>query len=1100
MTNLKNKIKRLAKGDFHIQQPEITFPETRIIMRVGEGELYKGSFSLQNQGEGTIRGLVYSSSYRIHCEEQGFDGNPVNIYYTYDGTGLVPGHVEKGTFTIVCNGGEYDIAFTAIIEKPFVMTSHGKVQSLEDFKRLTFKDPDEAEKLFRSRDFYTILKYEDKRIQALYENMRRWELDRGALEEFLVGCKQKEKMFLTLEEDSRAFMEVDEVRKATLVVKKNTWGFLPITVRTEGAFLSVEQSFFTTDEFIGNSYHLEYLLTEQKLHKGSNYGKIILETPYETLECEVIVEKDITREEEQRDDDKEFVSILKRYLVFEEGKLDLHTWTEESLSKIERLREKNTSNEWYLLVHAHICLLGERYEEAKGILESYNYNRFAIGKNVELSSYYLYLTTYLSNDSIGQRKVAEELSKSYMKNPDSWKILCMLINVDSEYKIYSERLRVLEQHFYEEKTNSVWFYLEAFRCFRDNSSSLKKLGQFEISVLHFAVKYKLMTKELALYTANLASQLKFFDLHLFHTLVLSYDLYEETMILNAICTLLVKGNCIDNCYFKWYEKAVESELKIAQLYEYYMASINESSFCKPLPRSVYLYFMHGNNLNDQKRSLLYANLITFEDESSEIYAHYRDEMETFAWSQLEKRHISEELRIIYKRFLEERFLNKERVNALNDICHAYEITTKVPNMKFVLVIAEDGTITQRVPYKDAGTQVMIYAKTDRIVWESMSERHYVDTIPYESRRLFYELRYMDMCRRAFHTMRSNQEDAQAEPLTVEIVKEKGFENYKEEELLGLCSKTIRENNYDNDDFLTYVCFDLFKKGQYDKVILTYLAMYYCGATSDMKKLFREAKEYGVHTHKLGERILTQMLFSEELFLESQIFEEYYSEGAYIGLQQAYLGYMARGYIVENRKISKSVIDIICKEYEKGEDTIDICKIAVLKYYSTRQYDATTRKTLKKFLQELSGKQIYFPFFMAYEKDWLVELQLWDKTLIEYKGQKGSRVMLYYQLQKGNGDAVEYSTEVLSPMYENIYVKKFVLFANEKLKYYFKEIIDGNTYRSEKQICTKDSVEKEFGRYGKLNEILKCEGESREKKMEKYAIEDTIATQIFGQYQ
>ncbi len=37
-------------------------------------------------------------------------------------------------------------------------------------------------------------------------------------------------------------------------------------------------------------------------------------------------------------------------------------------------------------------------------------------------------------------------------------------------------------------------------------------------------------------------------------------------------------------------------------------------------------------------------------------------------------------------------------------------------------------------------------------------------------------------------------------------------------------------------------------------------------------------------------------------------------------------------------------------------------------------------------------------------------------------------MLYYQLQKGgNGDS-DYATELLTPMYENFYVKKFVLFA------------------------------------------------------------------------
>lgn len=1097
---MKNKIKRFAKGDFHIPQPEIIFPETRIIMRVGEGEEYRGSFSLQNEGEGTIRGLVYPSSFRVHCDEQGFDGNPVNIYYTYDGTGLVPGHVEHGKFTIVCNGGEFDIAFTAIIEKPFVMTSYGKVQSLEDFKKLAFRDRAEAEKLFRSRDFYEILKYEDKRIQALYDNMRKWELNQHALEEFLVGCKQKEKIFLTLEEESRAFISLEEARKETFTVKKNTWGYLEMDVRAEGDFLSVEHTRVTTEEFIGNSYRLEYFITTENLHNGSNFGQIVLETPYETLSYEIVVEKNVKRDEEYRAADQEFAGIIKSYLNYEAGKTDINTWAKEALKRIEHLRDIDSKNEVYLLVHAHICLLGRMTEEAKWLLESYNYNRFAIGKDVEMSSYYLYLTTLLSNDSIGQRRVAEELSKSYMKHPESWKILCMLVNVDSEYKIYSERLRALEKQFYEEKSHSIWFYLEAFRCFRDKSSSLKKLGMFEVRVLFFAVKYKMMTKELALYTANLASQLKTFDKHLYDTLVLSYEMYEESMILTAICTLLIKGNRMESTYFKWYEKAVESELKIAQLYEYYMAAADPHYFNKALPRSVYLYFMHGNNLDYHKCAFLYANLITYEDEGSEIYAHYRDEMEAFAWNQLDRRHIDELLRVIYKRFIVERSMNPERVKALYDICHAYEITTKVPNMKFIHVIAEDGSVTQKVPYTDNGTQVFLYAKTDRLVWEGKDGRHYTDSIPYDSKRLFYELRYMDMCRKFINGLKRNKEEEQEQELNLQIVRAQGIENYSEEEMFGLCSKTIRESNYESDDFLTYICFELFKRGQYDKVILTYLANYYCGATSDMKWLWREAREYEVHTHKLAERILTQMLFSEEVFQEAAVFEEYYAEGAYFRLQQAYLAYVSREYVVEERKVGKSIIDIICREYEKGEDTIDICKIAVLKYYAQREYSSQTRKTLKKFLQELCGKQLYFPFFLQYEKDWLIELQLWDKTLIEYKGQKGSRVMLYYQLQKGSMEPADYSTEVLTPMYENLYVKKFVLFANEKLKYYFKETIDGNSYRSSKESCEREAKKGEAGRYGRLNDILlEEEKEKQQKMMRAYAVEDAVAAHMFIQY-
>ena len=54
--------------------------------------------------------------------------------------------------------------------------------------------------------------------------MRKWELDQHALEEFLVGCKQKEKIFLTLEEESRAFISLIEDRKETFTVKKKYLG------------------------------------------------------------------------------------------------------------------------------------------------------------------------------------------------------------------------------------------------------------------------------------------------------------------------------------------------------------------------------------------------------------------------------------------------------------------------------------------------------------------------------------------------------------------------------------------------------------------------------------------------------------------------------------------------------------------------------------------------------------------------------------------------------------------------------------------------------------------------------------------------------------
>ena len=245
---------------------------------------------------------------------------------------------------------------------------------------------------------------------------------------------------------------------------------------------------------------------------------------------------------------------------------------------------------------------------------------------------------------------------------------------------------------------------------------------------------------------------------------------------------------MENCYFKWYEKAVESELKIAQLYEFYMAAIQPGKVKKALPRSVYLYFMHGNNLDFHKKALLYSNLITYEDESSEIYAHYRDEMERFAWYQLEQRNIDGMLRIIYKRFLTEESMENEQILALYDICHAYEITTRVPNMKFIDVIAEDGTITQKAPYTEKGARVFLYAKTDRLVWEGKDGRHYTDSIPYESKRMFYELRYMDICKRYMNTLRQNRKEEKVEELSLDTVRKYGIENYQAEEIVDCAAE------------------------------------------------------------------------------------------------------------------------------------------------------------------------------------------------------------------------------------------------------------------------------------------------------------------------
>lgn len=1094
---MKNKIKRISKGDFEFTQPDIEFSETRIVMRIGEGEIYEGSFTLQNKLDGEIRGLVYPSSFRVRCKEQGFEGNQVEIHYTFDGKGMVPGDVEEGKFSIVCNCGEYEISFTAVVEKPFVMTDYGKIQNMKDFKKLSMTDFGEARKLFRSKKFTELLKYEDSRITSLYSNMRKWSLDEQALEEFLVGTKQKERIYLLFSEEEAKLSHRLETTKESVIITKNTWGYLPITIHTDGDFLKVDKNEITTDDFVGTNYYLEYLVDMEGLHAGYNFGQIIVETPYEKINYPVTVHQGSRHTDRHGEEALLFGGLLKSYMACISGKLKLNTWTNRAVATVKELRDLAPKNEMYELLMAHIFLRGGRNEEAKWILENYSHGRFSMGKKAEAGAYYLFLTAMLRKDEAHVKRVVEELNKVYGKHPYSWRLLCMLINIDPKYRDYSDRLQVLQQQFLN-GTAQTLLYIEAYICYQEKSGLLKKLGEFELKILDFATKYRIITKELALYTANLASQEKVYKKTLHQILVRAYKLYDEPMILSAVCTLLIKGNKAGKEYFPWYQKAIDMELKIARLYEHYMMSADEIRTRGPLPRSVILYFVHGNSLDYKKTALLYANILTYEDENSELFKSYRDRIRVFAWDQLIKRHINENLRIIYKRFCSEPDNNMERMKAIYDISNAYHVKTKAPNIQYVLVLEKNGNISQRVAYSEEGAQVILYHKSSRLVWETSDGRHYTDSIQYEMKRLFFESQFVELYKEKEALLESAEEEKKAE-LDFNNLEKYGMNYFGEEAVFRFLSRHIREEESKEDDYICYLCFELLKRGQYDKVTLTYLSNYYCGATRDMKRVWTAAREYEVKTHSLSERIITQMLFSETLFKEEAIFSDYYNGGAYFRLKLGYLASASQEYVVNNRLTKEEIIKIILKEHKEGEELADVCKIAALKFYAQHPYQEEDAPVLKEFLHEMCEKQIVFPFYLKYREAWLREVMLYDKVLVEYQAKEQGRVKLTYKMDGPKDRFQQQYVEQPVPVYADIYVKQFVLYDSESLRYSFKEQNGRKVIHEESGVCVKERKTEQIGKYGRLNAMEKMDMEELEKAVSSYRLEKKMAEELFTIY-
>ena len=137
-------------------------------------------------------------------------------------------------------------------------------------------------------------------------------------------------------------------------------------------------------------------------------------------------------------------------------------------------------------------------------------------------------------------------------------------------------------------------------------------------------------------------------------------------------------------------------------------------------------------------------------------------------------------------------MTPERLDALYDICHAYWVRVKKSGVKYVLVIEEDGSIRQRVAYSKKGAKIYLYDENARIVWEAKNGRHYTESIPYDARRMFYEIRFLEMCKKRMTDSTQKEQEKRSIPVTFENLRTYGIEAFDEQEVFLMCTKKIRE--------------------------------------------------------------------------------------------------------------------------------------------------------------------------------------------------------------------------------------------------------------------------------------------------------------------
>ena len=93
------------------QNPEFLIVPEKLNEHIPAQEISRGEINLASSNGLSMKGLVYSSHYRVKVLTEAFGGLRSRILYEIDTTYLENGDQIRGSFFLVTNGGEKEIPF-----------------------------------------------------------------------------------------------------------------------------------------------------------------------------------------------------------------------------------------------------------------------------------------------------------------------------------------------------------------------------------------------------------------------------------------------------------------------------------------------------------------------------------------------------------------------------------------------------------------------------------------------------------------------------------------------------------------------------------------------------------------------------------------------------------------------------------------------------------------------------------------------------------------------------------------------------------------------------------------------------------------------------
>lgn len=873
---MKERINRLAKGIMDYEEIQVSFSTVQIDAPVVFDDKVRDEFHIVCERGKTVKGLVYSTNYRVSLFSDNFIGKDCRVVYEVDAS--YADEDITGEFQIVCSGGEFRIPYCFHV---CAVDPEGRqIETLEEFASLVREDEEEGLRFFESSDFTRCTFMQAAGVRTLYDGIWGRGNRMNALEEFLVGTGTKEPVRFSVKERKKEYQIPEEPFTDAFTIVRTAWGYTKLEIFSDSPWLKLDRKTVTDRDFDGAVCQVAYMVDTDGLHAGKNYGRIYINGVYGEESIPVSV---VMRSNRQWADGiswkRDFGNFVSLYLKQETGEYERNFLLNSMQTALSRARSTALDPLKIRLYQADISLLQEKWETARQFLgevrEAVLDNR---DQDVASYCYYMYLKAKESGEPAQRQTLVKLLRRYYEDGVASDMVFYILMQMDDELlENDSLALSRLKEHF-RNGCRSPYLYLAVCRLLWKSPELLRVMEDFEIQSLWFGCRRHLIAEETARQAALQALQVKAAGGLYLRLLQKLYEQYPMKETLTAVCALLIRNDARSREAFSWYERGVEEDIHLTRLYEYYLYALPED-FAGALPRIILLYFSYNHTLDYRARAVLYLNVLEYMREDEEFYRIYEGQIENFAVEQLFQSHMNGDLAKIYRAMIFPEMVDEKIARVLPKLLYAKEIRCASEKMCQAVLCYEEMKGETTVPLRNGRAYIPVYLENVYVLFQDDYGNRYCG-VPYamedmmESAELMARTQELYPAHEMLRLLRCQRvlEKKPYQPEDIEVLKDIS----QEENIHGLYRRKLvseivsyyynRDDSDEGDEYLLNLDKKLLSAGDRTKVMETLI-------TKDFyEEAYKMAARYGYRSlspgrvFKMTAKMILKRHFEKDSFL------------------------------------------------------------------------------------------------------------------------------------------------------------------------------------------------------------------------------------------